>query len=514
LPPPQINSSSPNNNSIDVRWSDIPGAVLYTVNLFRKNLNYNESITKNTTYLNISFSGLDMGAEYHIHCYAWDIEGRKGETANSTQSTRPPTPESVNVTMATNTTSLGLSVSWEMLLALDGPFWYSVSSNILGLQCNSTSMSCELSPVSCGTVYTLEVTAHNDAGPSIPSAPFSFTTVPCPPSSLTVAETTPGHCTFSWGTVSHADRYKAKVTNGLGSDTVCNTNGTSCNFSCECGYTFFMSVFAVNGAGFSPPGSMINYTTVPCCPSSVNVSLISPQTLEVEWERARGAEIYETRAADSSHTILCNDSAPICVLSYLECDTPYNIKVIPCNDISGCNHNCIPHTQDTAPCAPTDLTLTKVNSSAVTASWTNNNRIATYAVFVNNNPRCNTGSTSCDITDLPCGSNFIVTVTANSAIGDSLPSYSEQYETEPCCPASLMVKQVTQAMTNVSWSAAKGAHTFLTTLTSSKGHARCHTEDTHCIMGCITCGTNYTVSMEAYSLSGLQTTCTYDGFSS
>lgn len=85
---------------------------------------------------------------------------------------------------------------------------------------------------------------------------------------------------------------------------------------------------------------------------------------------------------------------------------------------------------------------------------------------------------------------------------------------EPCCPLNLTVDQVTQAMTNVSWSHARGSTSFIISLTSSRGHARCHTQESHCLMGCITCGTNYTVTMEAYSRSGQRSNCTYQGFSS
>ncbi|KAK7901583.1 hypothetical protein WMY93_018352 [Mugilogobius chulae] len=396
-----------------------------------------------------------------------------------------------------------------------GEVQYNVTSD-QGVSCSSSSLSCELSPVTCGSVYSVEVTAQNSAGPSVPSMPVSFTTVPCPPQNLAVAEATSGSCSFSWDTVAHADRYLASVTNIDGAVKTCNITGTSCDFSCDCGYTYLMSVFALNEAGSSQPGPMINYTTVPCCPTSMNVSLVGTDTLEVEWLPARGAEVYETRAVDSSHTILCNDTAPICVLSYLSCDTPYSVRVRPCNDIRGCNNNCPVHTQDTAACTPTGLSLTQVNSSAVTVSWTDTNRNATFVATATgaNSHSCSSGSTSCHLTGLHCGSTYEVAVTATSAAGASLPSYSEMYETEPCCPDSLTVTQVTQAMTNVSWSSAKGAHTFLTELTSTKGHARCHTEDTHCLMGCITCGTNYTVSMKAYSLSGQKADCSYNGFSS
>lgn len=79
---------------------------------------------------------------------------------------------------------------------------------------------------------------------------------------------------------------------------------------------------------------------------------------------------------------------------------------------------------------------------------------------------------------------------------------------------NLTVDQVTQAMSNVSWSHAKAAQSFITSLTSQRGHARCHTQDSHCLMGCITCGTNYTVTVETFSTTGRATNCTYQGFSS
>lgn len=84
----------------------------------------------------------------------------------------------------------------------------------------------------------------------------------------------------------------------------------------------------------------------------------------------------------------------------------------------------------------------------------------------------------------------------------------------PCCPDTLSVEQMTQAMTNVVWSPAVGAHSYVTSLTSPRGHAKCHTMDTHCLMGCITCNTHYNVSLEAISITGHKTQCNYHGFSS
>lgn len=84
----------------------------------------------------------------------------------------------------------------------------------------------------------------------------------------------------------------------------------------------------------------------------------------------------------------------------------------------------------------------------------------------------------------------------------------------PCCPAAINVTLVTQAMTNVSWTPGGGARYYMVSLTSSRGHAKCHTLDTHCLMGCITCSTSYSVNLEAISSTGHKSQCPYRGFSS
>ncbi|XP_059197816.1 fibronectin type III domain-containing protein 7-like [Centropristis striata] len=515
LPPPELSTSSPSNDSITVSWAPVANAVQYSLSIY--DFSSNTKMKHNTSDTNLTISGLDAGSLYAIRGFAWDAEGREGEgSLYVNQTTRPPTPAGVNISVVMSNSVAGLSVSWELDPNVYGSIEYHVMSD-LNLTCNSTSSSCTLSPVGCGEVHTIQVTAWNQAGPSYPSYPMVFITFPCPPESLDLMESTEGNCTLMWDTVPYADSYVAFIKRGDGGEQTCNNTSNTCTYHCECGYTYLVSVFAYNEAGSSPEGSLFNYTTLPCCPEDVSVSTVSTDTLEITWTASRGAELYETRAADSSEVILCNDTAPVCALSDLSCDSPYSVLVTPCNDISGCNRACKAHTKNTAPCMPMNLMLNPVNSSSVTVSWTANNREANYTVNAlgdDGTHTCTTNGKSCDITDLPCGSTYEVSVKAFSPFGNSLRSYSDSLETEPCCPLSLTVDQVTQAMTNVSWSHAKGAHSFITSLTSPRGHARCHTEDSHCIMGCITCGTNYTVTMEAFSHSGRSSNCTYQGFSS
>ncbi|XP_029002496.1 fibronectin type III domain-containing protein 7-like [Betta splendens] len=516
LPPLQLSTSSPSNSTILVSWAPVAHAVQYSLFIYKfgsnSTISFNQSNTVNTNLV----SGLDAGSLYVIVGLAWDVEGRMGESSlNSNQTTRPPTPSLTNVSVVMSNGEAGLLVSWELHQEVYGSIQYLVTSD-QNLTCNSPSSSCILFPAKCGDVHTIQVTGANAAGPGSASSPTVFTTFPCPPQNLALEDSTGGNCTLTWTTVPHAESYEAVVKGG-GNDTGCNTTGTGCTFQCECGYTYLMSVFALNPAGISPQGQVLNHTTLPCCPEGVLISAVSADTLEIAWQASRGAELYETRAADSSEEVLCNDTAPACALSDLDCDSTYSVVVTPCNDLSGCNRACKADSKDTAPCAPTNVAHSLTNSSFVNVSWAGNNRAATYtasALGDEGQHTCTTSGSSCGIAGLLCGSDYEVSVTASTGAGQSLPSFSDFLQTEPCCPVNISVTQVTPAMTNVSWSPAKGALLFTTVLTSPRGRARCHTQDSHCLMGCITCSTNYTVTMEVFSHSGQRSNCSYQGFSS
>lgn len=82
---------------------------------------------------------------------------------------------------------------------------------------------------------------------------------PCPPESLALVESE-DNCTLTWDTMPYAESYEAFIKSSDSSEILCNTTGSSCTFQCLCGYTFLMSVFAVNQAGRSPQGPVLNHT--------------------------------------------------------------------------------------------------------------------------------------------------------------------------------------------------------------------------------------------------------------
>lgn len=83
----------------------------------------------------------------------------------------------------------------------------------------------------------------------------------CAPGRVTIQEAPPGHLSVAWSTVELGDYYVAFVKSDDGLEVHCNTSLTRCHFLSECGFTYFISVFAYNTAGQSPLGDVFNYTT-------------------------------------------------------------------------------------------------------------------------------------------------------------------------------------------------------------------------------------------------------------
>lgn len=85
--------------------------------------------------------------------------------------------------------------------------------------------------------------------------------VPCPPEPVRVNDNGNGTCSLSWNSVPYADNYTAYSKRDDGMEEMRTSNGSSCTFSCRCGYSYIMSVFANNQAGTSPQGPALNQTT-------------------------------------------------------------------------------------------------------------------------------------------------------------------------------------------------------------------------------------------------------------
>ncbi|XP_015268618.1 PREDICTED: fibronectin type III domain-containing protein 7 [Gekko japonicus] len=475
------------SNSITVEWAAVAGASSYLLTA-QDGDSFIETIITNSPG---TVTGLKAATVYKISIRSINAGGRSQPSPAKKAKTGPHMPADVQVTFDSGALRAVISFT-----PAEGASSYitAAHSGTSELNCSTTSSSCTIPSLECGAEYSLSVVASNEAGSSIPTEAVTFKTVPCAPESVTVEEAEPGNLSVSWSNVDLSDYYVVFVKSDDGLEVHCNTSQTQCYFQSDCGFTYFISVFAYNRAGQSPLGDIFNHTTAPCCPSDFNPVFVSSDTVQIVWSPVRGAEMYETKAVDWSNELLCNDTATICTLSALQCNTQYNITVYSFSEIRGSNTSCATKHVATAPCSPEIISVSKETLSVISVHWIANNDEATYTVT--------------------CGSLFSISAVASTEAGRSLPSYSVPLETAPCCPADLTVTLVTQSVTNISWSIGTGAKTYITTLESHKRQARCHTLQNSCLLGCITCGTNYTVSVKAISETGLISDCIYRRFSS
>ncbi|XP_029887938.1 fibronectin type III domain-containing protein 7 isoform X4 [Aquila chrysaetos chrysaetos] len=499
------------SNSITVEWRAVPGATSYLLTA-QDGDSFIETVVTNSPG---TLTGLKPATLYRVTIRSINSGGK----SQPSPFRRAKTVLAAPILSVSSPSCDSIAVSWKAVYMAAG---FSVSlmrSDGLGrmLKENTTNTSLIFTNLDPGTLYTIKAYAWNVNG--IPGDDFTYNqrTIPCAPVNISVEGDEPGHLLVSWSSVNFGHYYVVFVKSDDGLEVHCNTSHTQCHFQSDCGFTYFISVFAYNKAGQSPLGNVLNYSTAPCCPSDFRAVLVASDTVEVTWAPVRGAEMYETRALGGSGVVRCNDTATACTLSALPCNTRYNITVYSFSEARGSNTSCASKYVATAPCSPEIKSISKEALSAISVHWQSNNEEATYIVTARGEAglwHCTSSGNSCTLIHLPCGSAFSVSAIARSPAGQSLPSYSVPLETAPCCPNDLLLTQVTQSVTNISWSVGMGAQTYITTLESPKGQAKCHTLQNYCLLGCITCGTNYTVSLKAISETGLTSSCTYQGYSS
>ncbi|XP_064928492.1 fibronectin type III domain-containing protein 7 isoform X3 [Columba livia] len=494
LAAPVLSVSSPSCDSIAVSWKAVYMAAGFSVSLMRSD-GLGRMLKENTTNTSLIFTNLDPGTLYTIKAYAWNVDGIPGDDFTYNQRTSPNAPADVQV--AFNRGALRAIVSW---MPAEGALIYSVtaSSGLLKLKCNTSSASCVVSSLQCGSEYYVSVTAYNDAGSSKPTDAVSLKTIPCAPVNISIEEDEPGHLLVSWSSVDFGHYYVVFVKSDDGLEVHCNTSHTQCHFQSDCGFTYVISVFAYNKAGQSPLGDVFNYTTAPCCPSDLRATAVSSHAVQVTWAAVRGAELYQTRAAGGGGLELCNGTATACTLSALRCDTRYNVTVYAFSEARGSNMSCASKPVATAPCSPEIKNISKESLSVISVHWQSNNEEATYIVTARGEAglwHCTSSGSSCTLINLPCGSTFSVSAIARSPAGQSLPSYSVPLETGACCPSGVKLYRLSNNAIRVYWRASDEKINYSTDLHGSKGNFTCSPSLglTHCDITEIPCGDVYMV---------------------
>jgi chitodextrinase len=309
----------------------------------------NGTLLSNAAGTSYTFSGLSCGTSYTLAVDAYDAAGNRSAKASVTaatsacpDSTPPSVPDNMVQTGATQTT---ISLSWSASTDNVGVAGYKLYKNNV-LTGTTTSLSYTFTGLTCGTTYTIGLTAFDAAGnesnvifaqgPESTTACAGDTAPPSTPSGLATSAASQTSITLSWAAsadnvgVSGYGRY-------LNGALLSSATGTSYTFTgLSCGTTYALGVDAYDAAGNRSARATVNAptsactggdTTAPTMPTGLTTSAIGQTSITLSWTASTdnvGVAGYG-RYRDGS--LLASTTGTSYTFTGLSCGTTYALGV-------------------------------------------------------------------------------------------------------------------------------------------------------------------------------------------
>ena len=283
-PPTGLVVSSAGQTSVALTWNastDNVGVVGYGVYS-------NGKLVASPTSTGYVLSGLSCGTSYTVAVDADDAAGHRSSQATVTTSTvacpdnQPPTAPAV-IALATRTTT-NISITWTASVDNVGVVGYDVFADRFagGTEVGTAAATAyTFTSLTCGTSYTLGVSAYDAAGNYSPETTVILSTSACPPD--TAPPSTPTGlassgvgqtgATLSW-TASSDNVAVAGYHLYQGSTQVGTATGTGYAFSAlSCGTSYTLGVSAYDAAGNESGRATTPVTTSACATGGVSANL-------------------------------------------------------------------------------------------------------------------------------------------------------------------------------------------------------------------------------------------------
>ncbi|XP_072276185.1 fibronectin type III domain-containing protein 7-like [Pyxicephalus adspersus] len=415
------------NQTVSMFWEESHGAQLYNVEV-KSSSGAANSYT--TTGFFFSSEVLSCSQTYGFSVMAI------GETCNSSRSltlyenSAPCVPTDVQYTTSCPITSA--TVTWS---ANEGAIEYHVlarESRGLESNCNSSSASCSLSGLDCGSSYNVQVMAVGHKCSSNASSSVFLHTAPCLPQNREVhIDCRNNSAMFSWEASRGARHYVAEVNSDQDYAYTCKTEGISCIVpGLSCGAVYSFSVLAMDeqcNSSFTEPTLS---GMVPCPPDEVEMSIyhgsVKPQEVEVSWNGSHCGEDYMATVQgqigydpESSFTLNSYWTSYMDFYIPVPCSSSYNVTVTARN-MAGSSYPSTPIAGYTAPCPPQVEPLV-VSGGSILISWEESPNADGYRVV-----EMESGNTICTTPGLACRSSFTFSnfqVIAVNPSGESDPAF-------------------------------------------------------------------------------------------
>uniref|UniRef100_A0A3P9H6B5 Fibronectin type III domain containing 7b n=1 Tax=Oryzias latipes TaxID=8090 RepID=A0A3P9H6B5_ORYLA len=225
------------SNSVWVTWNPSQGAARYFVHAEAAD-GHNSNCT--TTSSTCSVQDLKCGTQYTFNVIALN-QHCSSNHSTTFQIETPCALESVKATMECNNDTI--LVEWEKTLGTPVYVVTAEADDNTFLSCNTSSVSCVLQDVRCGTYYRIIVSTSSDKCSSLRSPPKKVET-PCAPRNVSVVPLceTSG-AAVSWKKSMVATSYQLIATGLDGHVAKCNTSVNNCSLDgLHCGQTYSLSI--------------------------------------------------------------------------------------------------------------------------------------------------------------------------------------------------------------------------------------------------------------------------------
>ncbi|XP_006797927.2 uncharacterized protein LOC102776891 [Neolamprologus brichardi] len=487
-------------NQAVVSWSASNGALSYKVTA--QSTLGSMSICQ-TAGLRCTLTNLTCGHDYSVQVVA------EGGTCSSLPSPAitfhsvPCTPNIGTVILDCFTNSALLDWAYA-----EGALYYNAtaqSSSGHVSTCSSNITNCELPGLQCGQIYDVITVASNYECRSPPSSTLQVESVPCPPEDVVhVLDCSTNTAVVEWQASRGADYYIVQAVGVQEDETSCETMSQSCILAdLLCGFTYNISVIAVNDVCNVSMSDTQQMQAVPCIPQLVEARVVCESgAVAVSWEPSKEALSYTVVAqGHGGYASVCNSNDSTCLLGDVLCGLNYSITVTASDDTCNSNESSAVEI-DTVPCVPQKVRAEmECRNDTGVVSWEEEEGVSIYLVQAfgpdGHKSECDTTESSCELPNMHCGQLYNLTVTAQDGRCDNSQAHLS-LQSVPCKPTS--VKASLRCHSNsaaVTWEGASGAllYTAVGVTADGRYRAECNNTMTFCDLSELQCGQTYSVSV-------------------
>jgi chitodextrinase len=354
---------------------------------------------------------------------------------------------------------------------------------------------------------------------------------PAAPSGLLVTGVTAKTVGVAWNAAAQAAGYDVY----LGGKRIARTTSLSYQVaSLNCSTAYTISVDSYTSSGRRSGQISVSATTGPCTdtqapttPSGLAATSVGATSATIGWNPSSdnvgvaGYDVYVgghrvgTTAATGYQLsgFACGTSSAVAVDAYDAAgnhsgQTSITVTTTAC-----------PDTQ--APSVPTSVAVSGVGATSATLGWnpsSDNVGVAGYGVYVAGRRVATTVATSYQLTGLTCGTTSTVGVDSSDAAGNRSAQASASVTTSACttpppAPSGLAVTSVAATAVSIAWSTSAASAAVSTSSVAGYdvyigGQRAGTTTGTSYQLTSLTCGTAYTVAVDAYDSTGTRSSTT------